>query len=736
MSSNRSTVRDAFTAFQRGEYQSALCIYRELAERLGASCFEANIRLCERRLSVLDKPSDFLVHQQAKQLGKSAAKTQSPFGNDQVTQPLELQDTLTWSDFNVKSGDDLAIKAAVMYQTKKEQKNRSAVMVITAFEDSGKELGIPCGTLSKSSQLKGYYKYLSCTNGQVSELHSFKVPLGMVRIKVGFCRFHATANDRIVLDHLSIEAKTSAKAQMAFVPPSAQAAELSILGWPEYPPNGKPYVIGIMDEFTTGCFEEDLNLIQPRPDNWYALAEKYKPTLFFIESAWKGNFGSWQYRVADYANKPGPEVAHICEYAKTKGIPTVFWNKEDPVHHEKFMCSAKLVDHIFTTDASMCSSYREKTGNANAHALPFAAQPSLHKPAPLAGRKPRSCFAGSWYGNRHELRGQAMRWLLDAGNRYGMDIYDRNFGTGNFVFPDEYQQGIKGSLPYKQLCDEYSRYRVFLNVNSVTESPTMFSRRVFELLACGTPVVSTYARGIDELFDSKAVWLVNSAKEADEAIHTLMTDDVEWRRRSLAGIREVFARHTYAHRINEMFERIGLENRLPVDLQVLLVAKARSAVDLQALLHTAATLCYPKWKLLIECSGTAEQQSAVPSPNVQLVNVGYLASAQLIADAADSSAIGWLAAGSNYGPNYLRDLSNAMAYQPQAQGWAKSLTVDMFAFDQPTALECTLWNSQQFIDTWRHKDAGQHVQSKKLFVIDSAEFSTANTSPVVLKDQS
>lgn len=64
----------------------------------------------------------------------------------------------------------------------------------------------------------------------------------------------------------------------------------------------------------------------------------------------KGNYGSWQYRVAEYSNKPGDEIEQISEYCKQKNIPMIFWNKEDPVHHQKFMCSAKLATHIFTTD--------------------------------------------------------------------------------------------------------------------------------------------------------------------------------------------------------------------------------------------------------------------------------------------------------------------------------------------------------------------------------------------------
>ena len=268
--------------------------------------------------------------------------------------------------------------------------------------------------------------------------------------------------------------------------------------------------------------------------------------------------------MAQYAFKPGNEIEQICTYAKQKGIPTIFWNKEDPVHHDKFMCSAKMVDHIFTTDANMIDSYKAKTGNSSAHALPFAAQPELHYPAPLGERNSRVCFAGSWYGNRHAERGEAMRWLLEAAKPYGLDIYDRNYGSGNFPFPDNLNDNVIGSLPYKELCEKHRQYRVFINVNSVTDSPTMFARRVFELMACGTPVVSTYSKGIEHLFESGAVWMVNSKEEAEQAFQTLMTDDEEWQRRSEAGIQEVFAKHTYAHRLNQILKTIGSKKSVPV----------------------------------------------------------------------------------------------------------------------------------------------------------------------------
>ena len=562
----------------------------------------------------------------------------------------------------------------------------------------------------------------------------FATKIGIPYSKVAHLSFPQVAKNIVERgEHQTSAQKTQDRGEAvnhseSFTLPSAAAQEISILGWPEQPPNGKPYVMGIMDEFTSGCFEQDVNLIQPRPDNWYALAEKYRPEFIFIESAWKGNLGSWQYRVADYANKPGREVEHICQYAREKGIPTLFWNKEDPVHHEKFMSSAKLVDHIFTTDANMKESYLAKTGNSSIHALPFAAQPALHKPAPLAGRKPRVCFAGSWYGNRHAERGEAMRWLLEAANQHGLDIYDRNYGTGIFPFPEEYQDGIKGSLPYKELCDEYSHYRVFLNVNSVTDSPTMFSRRVFELMACGTPVVSTYAKGIENLFDSDAVWMVNSQEEANAAIHTLMTDDAEWRRRSLSGIREVFAKHTYDHRLNDIFENLGIDTRMSTEPNILLLAEANSPAELEVLNRFVQRQRYRHFCLGIECQQGIESHGDLLADNVVLLQPGERT--RWINEQQTKYPIaGWLSPHSHYGEHYLRDLVNASLYEPEAIGWAKSQEQDCFAYGEPALLVGALWKTSkfagQYINYQHSHNPNANVQGPNLFVIDSDQFQPA-----------
>lgn len=717
---NPANVQKALDAFLRADYSTALNIYHELGERLGEQYFKANIEICRARLGLAEgersplKTEDGLIL-----LDKKKKKTNPSSLDWHGHMELSRKDPV-WYVLSVKGGAEVKIEAAVDYY-ETDERNKKAVFLLKGFDKDGFEVNENFGNLSKSGHLQARFKYLPATNGKKQQIHTFVVPDEVVEIHLGLCGFNLQKNEKVFVESIKVKDRRSKNKQESFIAPSDLAAEISLLGWPEYEPNGKPYVLGIMDEFTSGCFEKDVNLIQPRPDNWYALLEKYNPELIFIESAWKGNSGSWQYRVAEYSNKPGQEIFQICRYAKEKGIPTVFWNKEDPVHHDKFMCSAKLVGGIFTTDESMKESYIRKTGNTNVHALPFAAQPALHRPAPLNGRKHKICFAGSWYGNRHAERGQAMRWLLEAANKYDLDIYDRNYGTGIFPFPDEFQKGIKGSLPYKDLCEEYNRYRVFLNVNSVIDSPTMFSRRVFELMACGTPIVSTYAKGIENLFESDAVWLVRDREEAEEAIHTLMTDDDEWRRRSLAGIREVFAKHTYAHRLNTIFTHAGVSTRLPTDPSILLLAKAASSEEMRALELFAQTQEYRQFVLGIECQAHVAAAAGNSADNIVPLRPGEYA-AWAKAQEQERSVMGWIDVGNGYGPHYLRDLANASLYEPNRKGWAKASGSDRFGAGGRAILCSALWNASEFLTTYADISPDSVVERDDLYFVDSEQF--------------
>ncbi|GAA0289879.1 spore maturation protein CgeB [Gracilibacillus halotolerans] len=326
-------------------------------------------------------------------------------------------------------------------------------------------------------------------------------------------------------------------------------------------------VAGILDEFSYESFKDIVNLITFSPFNWKEILHKNKPDLLIIESAWKGNSGTWQYEIGNYSNNSNnARLRDLVAWCKRNRVPTVFWNKEDPVHFEKFTKAASLVDYVFTTDADSIPKYRDLLGHNRVDYLQFAANPVIHNPISLKKEKiSKICFAGSYYANRHEERKKDMDEILDMSNDLGLHIYDRNYyvnqtnENSHFRFPEHLQSNVIGTLKYEEMEKAYKEYRLTMNVNSVKHSPTMFSRRVFESLACGTPVISSYATGIKKLFQDIVPLLDDSDTTFQNEVKKLMTDDTYYRELSLRGMRKVFSEHTYEDRMEKILNKLNFQ---------------------------------------------------------------------------------------------------------------------------------------------------------------------------------
>ncbi|XBO86030.1 hypothetical protein AAGG52_21810 [Bacillus licheniformis] len=116
----------------------------------------------------------------------------------------------------------------------------------------------------------------------------------------------------------------------------------------------------IFDEFTRASFSEECKLIQFTPDNWLEVLTRDTPDILMVESAWNGNNGSWFKHVGDYGEEQNKDLFDLIKWCNAKNIPTVFWNKEDPVHYNRFINTAKKFDYIFTTDEDMVPFYKKK----------------------------------------------------------------------------------------------------------------------------------------------------------------------------------------------------------------------------------------------------------------------------------------------------------------------------------------------------------------------------------------
>ncbi len=445
----------------------------------------------------------------------------------------------------------------------------------------------------------------------------------------------------------------------------AAAAQLRMIGYGDPRELAELRIACIMDEFTWRCYAQEAGrLITFRPDNYQEVLTDARPHLLFVESAWNGNSGAWQYRVAKY-NRPSDDLAKLVAWCRENGIRTVFWNKEDPFHYDRFIDNARLFDCIFTTDANTIPRYREAAGHAQVYVLPFSAQPAFHNPVRLAApRQQRLCFAGSYYGDRHDARRGAMEELLDAALPFGLDIYDRNHekNLAIYRFPDRFQPCIKGSLGYDEIERAYKGYRCLLNVNTIQDSPTMFSRRVFEILASGTPVVSNPAKGLTEIFGDDLVQIGATAEEYQRLLTRVMGDDLFYRRLQVRGIRAVMEHHTYRQRLLEVLARIGIALEDP-PRQVLVIASPQTPEEVENVIAAFNRQSYVHRQLVL--LGGAPLPAVATGGAIRAVVLGE--NTRRLADLAPEAAmVTCLSPRHWYGRHYLTDLVQALAYSRAA----------------------------------------------------------------------
>ena len=315
-------------------------------------------------------------------------------------------------------------------------------------------------------------------------------------------------------------------------------------------------VLSILDEFTHTCFKYECNLI---PVNVKKIEEQIisqKPDFLFCESVWNSVYSNLS--LCD--NNNYDVIKKIISLCKLNSIPTVFWNKEDDINYDRFINVARLFDIILTTDERCIPNYKKDTKNNNIYCLEFAAQPKIHNP--LNNHRIKDVFfAGKWYHNMSK-RKYSIETLIDIplfhNHIYGLDIYDRKYVNETKSFPLKYHKFINKKLDYDKLCDLTKHYKIMLNVNTITDSNTMFSRRVYEGLSTGCIVLSTASKGIKKKFKN-IVQITNSKKETEKYIHKILQNKDEYDNLSHKCYTSIIDSENYETRFKEIVNILGLE---------------------------------------------------------------------------------------------------------------------------------------------------------------------------------
>lgn len=321
----------------------------------------------------------------------------------------------------------------------------------------------------------------------------------------------------------------------------------------------------IADEFTERTISGRCRVIRiPRQDAYLTVAA-HNLDVLFVESAWSGHEKEWFHGVAYYKDDR-EDIERVVATARAKGVPVIFWNKEDPVHFRSFAPTAALCDAVYTTDADRIPAYIElgdERRPVTVASMPFYAEPTLHHPLPGTWpEEPTVSYAGTYYGSRYAERSEELDGILATAAQHGLTIYDRQINIPNspYHFPARYNEFIKGGLSYDEVLEAYKAHPVHINVNSVNDSPTMFSRRVVEIAASGSVVVSGKGRGVRESLPAVA------ASDDPAALGAVMAGCLEdrsrWRSTAWAQLRAVRRSYLAEQALTVMFRGAGIPVRL------------------------------------------------------------------------------------------------------------------------------------------------------------------------------
>ncbi|WP_329383443.1 glycosyltransferase [Anaerofustis sp. HA2171] len=315
----------------------------------------------------------------------------------------------------------------------------------------------------------------------------------------------------------------------------------------------------ITDEFMFNYYKDALDLVYISPDNYEQVIENENLDFVLFVSCWHGMYGREDYYGADKRNN----VCKIMQFAKQKGVKTVFQTIEDPTNYDFFIKIAKETDYIFTSDMNMIEKYKEDTKNENVFYLGYGINPQFHNPISTFNKRKENkfknsvFFAGSW-AERYPDRCQNMQMLFDGvikNENSNLIIADRNMNIDGYAYPEKYSKYIIPPIKHDILQKVHKLFDYTLNLNTITNSPTMCAMRVYEVQAMGSLLISNYSLASSNTFP--AIFNITDSNEVPEILKGYSTEQII--SMELEGIRNVFSEYTVFDRLNYIFEKINID---------------------------------------------------------------------------------------------------------------------------------------------------------------------------------
>lgn len=243
---------------------------------------------------------------------------------------------------------------------------------------------------------------------------------------------------------------------------------------------------------------------------------------------------------------------------RRRGIPHIFWASEDPLFFESLsLPMAKNSQYVFTTAAECVDKYLSH--GIKAHLMLFACSPSFHHRVEPDPQFIHDCiFIGNNY-SQFSARLKGMEIILKPiiENSFDLKVYGLDWWINRknrfFIEPETYG----GLLSYEEMRTAYSSARIVLGLHSVDSSPTMMSMRTFDALGCGAFYLTQWTPAIENIFSNHEhlVWS-KSPQETVELVNYYLARPEERQRIARNGQAEVYAKHTYNHRVKRVLQAL------------------------------------------------------------------------------------------------------------------------------------------------------------------------------------
>lgn len=196
--------------------------------------------------------------------------------------------------------------------------------------------------------------------------------------------------------------------------------------------------------------------------------------------------------------------------------------------------------------------------------LPMAIQPRIHYYSDVQEHIAKMCFVGSYYTKILEKRREFLDLIFNSSEKLNLpiDIYDRNSNRFSkffeFRFPQKNRISILPKVAYEETANIYRKYNLCLNVNSVTDSSTMCSRRLLEILACGGIVLTNNSKAVEQNFKNYCTVVTDDLDLSSllpKMINEISPND---RERAIEGSRFVIQNCSWERRLEKICNDLSI----------------------------------------------------------------------------------------------------------------------------------------------------------------------------------